>query len=220
MTVSLILIHCAWGGAARAAAPDDAAAAPTSATRQQPPAPPIKYLEAGARLFNSAVDSAQLDLATKYLQAAATYRDQLQPDEQATLDAYLKELAKAKAVVASGSRAAAAPDQTRTQPAIASAGAPPVPAPAAPPAAGPAAPVVSNQLPPSVDIKQRGRWLLHEAREQLHVGNYDMAQQKVDEADGLDIKWGLFDDTPAKVTEEIKKSRPKTVAASSAPRPR
>ena len=79
MTVSLILILSAWGGAARAAAPDDAAAAPTSATRQQPPAPPIKYLEAGARLFNSAVDSAQLDLATKYLQAAATFRDQLQP---------------------------------------------------------------------------------------------------------------------------------------------
>ena len=64
-----------------------------------------------------------------------------------------------------------------------------------------------------MDIKQRGRWLLHEAREQLHVGNYDMAQQKVDEADGLDIKWGLFDDTPAKVTEEIKKSRPKMAAS-------
>ena len=56
--------------------------------------------------------------------------------------------------------------------------------------------------------------MLHEAREQLHLGNYDMAQQKVDEADGLDIKWGLFDDTPAKVTEEIKKSRPKMAAAS------
>ena len=34
--------------------PDDAAAAPSTATRQPPPAPPIKYLEAGARLFNSA----------------------------------------------------------------------------------------------------------------------------------------------------------------------
>ncbi len=36
-----------------------------------------------------------------------------------------------------------------------------------------------------------------------------MAQQKVDEAEALDIKWGLFDDTPAKVTEEIKKARPR-----------
>ena len=54
ITVSLILILGAWGGAVEGAAPDDAAAAPSSATRQPPPAPPIKYLEAGARLFNSA----------------------------------------------------------------------------------------------------------------------------------------------------------------------
>ena len=93
------------------------------------------------------------------------------------------------------------------------------PSPAAPAVAAAAAsvataasPAVANQIPPSVDTKQRGRWLLHEAREQLHLGNYDMAQQKVDEAEALDVKWGLFDDTPAKVTEEIKKSRPKIVS--------
>ena len=61
-TVSLILILGAWGEATLKAAPDDAAAAPTTATRQPPPAPPIKYLEAGAKLFNSAQDSAQLAL--------------------------------------------------------------------------------------------------------------------------------------------------------------
>ena len=105
ITVSLILILCAWGGATEGAAPDDAAAAPSSATRQPPPAPPIKYLEAGARLFNSAQDGEQLELASKYLEAANSYRDQLQPDEQATLDAYLKELAKAKAEMAAGSTA-------------------------------------------------------------------------------------------------------------------
>jgi hypothetical protein len=74
-------------------------------------------------LFNSAVDSTQLELATKYLQAADTYRDQLQPDEQATLDAYLKELAKAKAVVAKGTSAAAAPGAPRAEPAMPSPGA-------------------------------------------------------------------------------------------------
>ena len=116
ITVSLILILGAWGGAVEGAVPDDAAAAPSSATRQPPPAPPIKYLEAGARLFNSAADGAQLELASKYLQAADTYRDQLQPDEQATLDAYLKELAKAKAVVA---WRAAAPAATPSAPAAA-----------------------------------------------------------------------------------------------------
>ena len=96
-SVSLILILGAWGGASDGASLDDAAASPATATRQAPPAPPIKYLEAGARLFNSAQNAKQMDLASKYLEAANTYRDQLQPDEQATLDAYLKELSKAKA---------------------------------------------------------------------------------------------------------------------------
>jgi hypothetical protein len=77
------LILGAWDGATKGAAPDDAAAAPSTATRQAPPAPPIKYLEAGANLFNSA----QFDLASKYLEAANRYRDQLLPDEQSTLDA-------------------------------------------------------------------------------------------------------------------------------------
>src|SRR5262249_8763159 len=58
----------------------------------------------------------------------------------------------------------------------------------------------------------RGRWLLHEARERLLLGNYDVAQRKADEAEALDVKWGLFDDTPAKVTAEIRKARPKAVA--------
>ena len=210
-TVSLILILGVWGGAREAAATDDAAAAPSSAHRQPPPAPPIKYLEAGARLFNGAQTSAQLELASKYLEAANTYRDQLQPDEQVTLDAYLKELANAKAVTAPG-RAAPAAGLAPAVPAAAVGQPPASPAVAAqPPApimAGPAGP---NQIAATVDTKQRGRWLLHEAREQLHLGNYEMAQRKVQEAEALDIKWGLFDDTPAKVTEEIKKERPKAV---------
>ena len=51
--------------------------------------PPIKYLEAGSRLFNSG----QIDLAAKYINAAQMYRDQLQADEQTMLDAYLRNLA-------------------------------------------------------------------------------------------------------------------------------
>ncbi len=89
-TVSLILILGAWGAATEGAAPDDVAAAPSTATRQAPPAPPIKYLEAGAKLFNTQ----QFDKASKYLEAANRYRDMLHEDECATLDAYLRELAK------------------------------------------------------------------------------------------------------------------------------
>ena len=41
----------------------------TSATRQPPPAPPIKYLEAGSRLFNSAAErlSSSSSWPAKYL---------------------------------------------------------------------------------------------------------------------------------------------------------
>src|SRR5262245_27732867 len=138
-TVSLILILGAWGGATEAAAPDDAAAAPSTATRHAPPAPPIKYLKAGATPCNSA----QFDLASKYLEADNRYRDQLQADEQSTLDAYLKELAKVQRTVS----------------------APPATPPAAVPVMAPAATPAGSITPASTDTKQRGRWLLHEARE-------------------------------------------------------
>ncbi len=100
----------------------------------------------------------------------------------------------------------------------AAAGQPRIPAderrPAAPAAtAAVSKPVRENQLPPSTDVKQRGRWLLHEAREQLFHGNYEEAQRKVAEAEALEIEWSLFDDTPAKVMEDIKKKRPKGAAA-------
>ena len=69
----------------------------------------------------------------------------------------------------------------------------------------------------TADPKQRGRWLLHEAREQIALGNFDAAEKKVAEAEALDVKWGLFDDTPAKVRNDLIKERPKTVAAASKP---
>jgi hypothetical protein len=213
-TVSLILILGAWGGATIAAGPDDAASAASKANRQPPPVPPIKYLEAGARLWNSAQDSKDYAKAAQYLDAANRYRDMLQPDEQATLDEYLKELAKSKAAPSSAPAAVAPAAEPAKAAAVRPRWSGPTASPGAPSnGAGPAGP---DQIAPSIDTKQRGRWLLHEAREQIHVGNYDLAQRKVDEAEALDIKWGLFDDTPAKVTEEIKKTRPKTVASKSA----
>ncbi len=217
-SVSLMLILGALGGAAARAATDDAAAG----SRQSPPAAPIKYLEAGARLFNSARTSDQLALASKYLEAANTYRDMLQPDERATLDAYLKELGKAKAVVATSSQAGLAQATPIQTPSPATA---PKPAPESvdstaaaldkPTAPSPVAPATARggeESASSGESKQRARWLLHEAREQIHLGDYDLAEKKAKEAESLDIKWGLFDDTPTKVMDEIKKARPKTTA--------
>ena len=155
-----------------------------------------------------AQDRKDMDKAGQYLEAANRYRDMLEPGDQATLDEYLRELARAKAAALPAAAPAA-------EPAKAAAVAPRWSAPAASPSApaSVASPAGPAQIAPTLDTKQRGRWLLHEAREQIHLGNYDLAQRKVDEAEALDIKWGLFDDTPTKVTEEIKKARPKSVVA-------
>ena len=209
-TVSLILILGAWGGATKGADPDDAAAAPSTATRQAPPAPPIKYLEAGAKLFNTE----QFDMASKYLEAANRYRECSRTDERSMLDAYLKELAGVRQAVNaapvgrfSGRRrspAAVAPAVTARRSAAGTPIASPGPVASARRPARPA-------LTPT-EAKQKARWLLHEGREQLLRGNYDLAQAKVDEARSLEVTWGLFDDTPDKLQEDIAKVRP-TVAA-------
>ena len=106
------------------------------------------------------------------------------------LDAYLKELAKVQQASLRRRPAApvaAAPRRcrgSRSRPAVAAAvgrGRAPVggaPRPAALRRGGPAAVPTSP-----AEAKQRGRWLLHEGREQLLRGNYDVAQQKVDEAE-------------------------------------
>ena len=67
------------------------------------------------------------------------------------------------------------------------------------------------------DVKQHGVWLLHEAREQMALGNFDAAEKKIAEAEAIDVKWGLFDDTPAKVRNDLNKERPKTLASMSNP---
>lgn len=72
-----------------AATPPPAATdSPRPVNRPEPPAPPIKYLEAGARLFNKG----RYDLAAKYLGAARSYRDRLSPNERVVLDVYQEKL--------------------------------------------------------------------------------------------------------------------------------
>ena len=113
-TLTVILIIGAWGAATEGASPDDAVSSSATAARKPAPVPPIRYLEAGSRLFNSG----NFELAAKYLDAAQMYRDQLQQDEQTMLDAYLKELSKVQASTAAGSTATdgAAPAMTPASP--------------------------------------------------------------------------------------------------------
>ena len=72
---------------------------------------------------------------------------------------------------------------------------------------------------PDADAKQQARWLLATAREQIRSGNYDDAAAKVAQARALNVRWGLFDDTPAKVGRRSAKARPKAVAARHGRRP-
>ena len=241
-TLTLILIIGAWGAAAESASPDDAVSSPATAARKPAPVPPIRYLEAGSRLFNSG----KFELAAKYLDAAQMYRDQLQQDEQTTLDAYLKELSKVQAAIAAGSTATdvqAAPAMTPApvQAAPAMTPAPVQAAPAMTPAPVQAAPAMTPapvQAAPATtrviqsgdparggagdvaitpDVKQHAVWLLHEAREQMAQGDFDAAEKKIAEAEAIDVKWGLFDDTPTKVRTDLNKERPKNLASMSKP---
>ena len=66
----------------------------------------------------------------------------------------------------------------------------------------------------SADAKQKGRWLLFQAREALKVGDYKKADDFVAQARALKVSWGLFDDTPAKLTADLEKARPKTADGS------
>ncbi|HMB08459.1 MAG TPA: hypothetical protein VKP69_32600, partial [Isosphaeraceae bacterium] len=123
--------------------------------------------------------------------------------------------------------AAAAPAPSAPAAAPAQAPAPSIaaPAPAQPPSvAAPAqapAPSAAAAAPgtPSED-KRAAHWLLMAAREQIRLGNYDEAMQKVEQARALHIRWGLFDDTPAKVAQAIERARPKAVAVATPDQPR
>ncbi len=186
-TLTILLTLSAWGAATDGAPPDDSAAPAVPSARPNPPAPPSVYVKTGAELLGKG----QVELGAKYLKAANDYRDQLTDAERADLDKLRQALIQAPATA-------------------------PRPAPAPVIDAVAPAPVVSGERPARVgttDAKQRGRWLLQQAREQIAHGEYDEARAKLDEARGLDVHWGLFDDTPAKVAESLNRARPRTAAA-------
>src|SRR5271157_1206707 len=223
-TLTVILIIVAWGAATEGASLNDTVSAPAAVARKPAPAPPIRYLEAGSRLFNSG----NFELAAKYLAAAQMYRDQLQQDEQTTLDAYLKELSKVQASTAAGSTATDGAGLATTGAAPATTAAAVQAAPATTAAAVQAAPATTRVIQSgdparggagdvaiTPDVKQHAVWLLHEAREQMAQGNFDAAEKKIAEAEAIDIKWGLFDDTPTKVRTDLNKERPKILASTS-----
>lgn len=62
--------------------------------------------------------------------------------------------------------------------------------------------------------KERARWLLRQAREQIAIGNLDEAERRLTDARGLAVRYNLFgEDTPNKVAESIQKARAQAAAA-------
>jgi hypothetical protein len=251
------------GSASTATAGTDKASNNAGASRQEPPAPPRKYLDAGASLFNQG----RFDLASKYLQAAQMYRDRLSASERLVLDVYREKLdhylktrvpaattaspgpatpgdariaavqqgqrpagsegapadpgvVTASTVDRAGVKAAVDPVQalsrrpdesdtptfekitTTTPPDSQNAGTLPPPGNATVKPLG-----ATATWRDTTDTKQKGRWLLQLAREQILKGHFDLAEQAIAEARGLDVKWTLFDETPDRMADALAKAR-------------
>ncbi|MFO0909224.1 MAG: hypothetical protein U0794_12890 [Isosphaeraceae bacterium] len=61
----------------------------------------------------------------------------------------------------------------------------------------------------TMDTKQKARWLLQLAREQILKQHFDVAEQAIAEARSLDVKWTMFDETPDRLAEALMKARQK-----------
>ncbi|MFM7317665.1 MAG: type II secretory pathway, component PulD [bacterium] len=159
---------------------------PASAARPQPPVPPVEYVKAGAKLFNAG-DKAK---AAQYLNAANDYRDMLSKEELTILDSYLNAIGKPQgATPVAAAKVDSAVQQTQA-----------------------VAPAVNRQAD-TADAKQKSRWLLKSAREDIRQGNFEDAVAKLAQARALNVSYTLFDDTPDRVEEVLEKARP-AVAAS------
>jgi hypothetical protein len=172
--------------------------------------PPVQYLKAGATLFNKG-DVAQ---ATRYFDAAERFRAELSENEQIVLDVYQEEVEKyQKRLAAPRSDPAVAPASMRAQ---APAGAAMAPE-AQPNSESPSASL--RTLTPSrydtTTPKQRARWLIQEAREQMQLGHLDEAARKLAEAEAMNAKWGRLEDSPAKLAKVLDRVRAKAPAGSS-----
>lgn len=241
-TLALLGTLGAVGSTGFGAEPDgnttpQASSAPSAGAvaRPEPPVAPIKYLEAGASLFNKK----HYDLASKYLAAAHAYRDRLTENQrvvlevyQEKLDQYRRELQTATAAAAADPKVLAASTASTSREALTG-----VPAisnpftqlePGTQPAERPTAAAPPSEATTTrpirgteswrdpADLKQKARWQLHQAREQIQRKQYQEAERSITEVRGMNVKWGYFDDTPKKVSEALGKARGKSAVAAAA----
>jgi hypothetical protein len=55
--------------------------------------------------------------------------------------------------------------------------------------------------------KQKARWLLKIARENITKREFDVAEKAIAEARAMNVRWTLFDETPDRLTETLVKAR-------------
>lgn len=224
-----IMLAASMGPTMAPGAPPEPSAPPAPAPAKAPEKPPaVEYLKAGAYLYNKG----DREKASKYFQAADRFRSQLSGNEEIVLEVYLEELEnQAKKAQAAAPRTdtavtPAATTLTPSQPAgINNPGGSAAPgmatsAAAALPTLDPASPDLADRRPSryaSTDPKQRARWLLNEAREQMGLGHYDAAAKKIAEARAMDVKWGFLEETPDKATKLLEKLKSRAPNGPAAP---
>lgn len=196
----------------------------------KPPVPPKDYLKAGIQLFNKG----RYELAGKYLAAAEMSRTQLTSNEQIVLDVYHEKLEQ---YLQSLRQSHTSPSQLKPplpqskalnlDPDLKTAslvGSSPGNLAAKMPSSPPTSEInreSANLEPPhgstrgtvgwrdTSDTKQKGRWLLRLAREQIFRGHLDEAARSLAEVQQMNIHWGYFDDKPPKVAEALAAARDK-----------
>jgi len=206
--------------------------------RPEPPVPPRKYLETGAKLFNKGryeLASKYFEAAELYRDRLTapeqivldTYREKFDSYSQVPKSAEPEKVP----VVASGSQdkevktasvggrsaeaAGSIPPASANAPGSAPAGGPSPSDPfttAVPEAVEKPA---GSQLPSTEglrvggDSKQKARWLLQLARDQMFRGQFDASEKTIAEARQYQVKWTFFDETPDKLSAAVVKARAK-----------
>ncbi len=176
-----LLTLVSWGATTDGAPPDDAA--PQTRPSLPPGVQAGDYVKAVVKLCNQG----QQAQAGPYLKAAQDFRNQLSPEDQATLDQYSQMLTASPATAGAG---VGGPDPAAGyNPAPVGAD----PAMAAAPAAG------SN--------RERAVALVAAARQAMASGQLAQAQQYAEQANALAVPFSANEDNPARVLADLQRSR-------------
>lgn len=69
----------------------------------------------------------------------------------------------------------------------------------------------------TIDTKQKARWYLQLAREQMRKEHFDIAAQAIAEARKLDVKYTKFDETPDRLADALQKAEAKAANKTAGP---